>query len=153
MASTYRNLRWWLGFGIDRTWPLKIRSASYECLAAPRLLMAYRDASTARGFAALAHAALSMTYTHRILRKKKPSRAIREGCNRKIALGADDVARLKALGAFQQIEFHGFTLVKRAVTVFLNRGEMYKNVLPCRALDEAISLRPVEPLYCSLLSH
>src|SRR5208282_924393 len=30
---------------------------------------------------------------------------------------------------------------------------MYENVLPRGALDESISLRPVEPLHCSLLSH
>jgi hypothetical protein len=30
---------------------------------------------------------------------------------------------------------------------------MNENVLPGRALDEPVSLRPVEPLYCALLSH
>ena len=68
-------------------------------------------------------------------------------------LGADDVARLKAFGAFEQIELHGLTLVQRAIAVLLNRGEMYENVLPRGALDKTISLRPVEPLHCSLLSH
>src|SRR6267154_4282895 len=68
-------------------------------------------------------------------------------------LGADDVARLKAFGAFEQIKLHGLTLVERAIAVLLNRGEMYENVLPRGALDKTISLRPVEPLYCSLLSH
>src|SRR5271170_5243553 len=61
-------------------------------------------------------------------------------------LGADYVTRLKAFGAFEQIELHGLTLVERAVTVFLNRGEMHKNVFSRGALDEAISLRPIEPL-------
>ena len=47
------------------------------------------------------------------VRKKKPSRREREGCQiATSALGADDVARLKALGAFQQIELHGLTLVE-----------------------------------------
>jgi hypothetical protein len=70
-----------------------------------------------------------------------------------IALGANDVARLEAFGAFQQIELHGLTLIERAVAVLLNRGEMYENVLSRGALDKSISLRPVKPLYCSLLSH
>jgi hypothetical protein len=30
---------------------------------------------------------------------------------------------------------------------------MYENVLARGALDETISLRPIEPLDCSLLSH
>src|SRR5271169_4596058 len=68
-------------------------------------------------------------------------------------LGADDVARLKAFGAFEQIELHGLTLVERAVAVLLNGGEMHEDVFSRGALDESISLRPVEPLYCSLLSH
>ena len=68
-------------------------------------------------------------------------------------LGADYVARLKAFGAFEQIELHGLTLVERAVAVLLNRGEMYKDILARGALDKAISLRPIEPLHCSFLSH
>src|ERR1700690_1260279 len=35
-------------------------------------------------------------------------------------LGADDVARLEAFGAFEQIKLHGLTLVQRAVAVLLN---------------------------------
>jgi len=68
-------------------------------------------------------------------------------------LGANDVSRLKAFGAFEQIELNGLTLVERAVAVLLNRGEMNEDVFPRGALDETVSLRPVEPLYCSLLSH
>ena len=68
-------------------------------------------------------------------------------------LGADDVARLKAFGAFEQIELHGLTLVERAVAVLLNGGEMDENILSRGALDKTISLRPVEPLYCTFLSH
>ena len=40
-------------------------------------------------------------------------------------LCADDVGRLKALRAFQQIELYGLTLVQGAVAVFLNRGKVY----------------------------
>lgn len=68
-------------------------------------------------------------------------------------LCADHVARLKAFGAFQQIELHGLTLIERAVAVLLYRGEMYEYVLPRGALDKTISFRPVEPLDCPLLSH
>ena len=68
-------------------------------------------------------------------------------------LRADDVSSLKALGAFEEIKLHGLALVERAVPVFLDRGEMYEHILPRGALDKSISLRPVEPLYCSLLSH
>src|ERR1017187_9224391 len=68
-------------------------------------------------------------------------------------LRANDVARLKAFGAFEQIKLHGLTLVERAVAVLLNGGEMYENVFARGALDKAISLRPVEPLHCSFLSH
>src|SRR5208283_4899338 len=68
-------------------------------------------------------------------------------------LGADYVAGLKAFGAFEQIELHGLTLVERAIAVLLNGGEMYENILTRGALDETISLRPVEPLHSSLLSH
>ena len=65
----------------------------------------------------------------------------------------DDVRRLKALRAFEQIKLHGFALVERTVAVLLNRGEVYKYVLPRGALDKSISFRPVEPLYCTFLSH
>jgi len=64
-------------------------------------------------------------------------------------LGANDVTRLKAFGAFEQIELNGLTLVERAVAVLLNRGEKNEGVFPRGALDETVSLRPVEPLYCS----
>jgi hypothetical protein len=60
---------------------------------------------------------------------------------------------LEALRPFYQIEFHRLAFVQCAITVLLDSGEMNENVLPGRALDEPISLGPVEPLYCALLSH
>ena len=69
------------------------------------------------------------------------------------SLCADDVCRLEAFGAFQQIKLHGFTLVERAVTVLLDGGEVHEYIFPRGALDESISLRPVEPLHCTFLSH
>ena len=68
-------------------------------------------------------------------------------------LAAADVPRLEALRAFEQVELNYFTFIQRAVTVFLNGRKMNKNVFPSRALDEAVSLCPVKPLYCTLLSH
>ena len=68
-------------------------------------------------------------------------------------LGPDDVRRLKAFGALEQIELHGLTFVQRAVAVLLDRGEVHEHIFPRGALDESISLRPVEPLHCSFLSH
>jgi len=68
-------------------------------------------------------------------------------------LCADDVCRLKALGALEQVKLHGLTLVQSAVAVLLNRREVHEHIFSRRALDESISLRPVEPLHCSFLSH
>ena len=68
-------------------------------------------------------------------------------------LCAYDVCRLKAFGALEQIKLHGLTLVERAVTILLYRGEVHENIFTRGALDKSISLRPVEPLYCTFLSH
>ena len=67
--------------------------------------------------------------------------------------GADDVTRLEALGALQQIELDGFALIQRAVAVLLDGGEMNEDIFPCGPLDKTVSFSPVKPLYCSLLSH
>jgi hypothetical protein len=69
------------------------------------------------------------------------------------SLSPADVACLEPLRSLQQVELHGFTFVQRAIAVFLNRGEMYKNIFSGGSLDKAIALSPVKPLYCSLLSH
>jgi len=68
-------------------------------------------------------------------------------------LGADDVGCLKAFGALEQVELHGLTLIERAVPVLLDRREVHEHIFPRGALDESISLRPVEPLHCTFLSH
>jgi len=65
----------------------------------------------------------------------------------------DDVCRLKAFGALEQIELHGLTFIQGAVAVLLDRGEVHEHIFSRGALDEPISLRPVEPLHCSFLSH
>jgi hypothetical protein len=66
---------------------------------------------------------------------------------------ADHVRCLEAFGALQQIKLHRLPFVESAVSVFLDRRKMNEHVLTGGALDESISLCPVEPLHCSLLSH
>lgn len=68
-------------------------------------------------------------------------------------LGADDVCRLEAFGAFEQVKLHGLTFVQRTVAVFLDCGKVYEHIFPRRALDKSVSLRPIEPLHCAFLSH
>jgi hypothetical protein len=68
-------------------------------------------------------------------------------------LGAQNVCRLEAFGALEQIKLHGLSLVERAIAVLLDCGEVHEHILSRGALDEPISFRPVEPLDCSLLSH
>ena len=85
---------------------------------------------------------------------KKPSRWDREGSgNCSQLLCPDDVSCLKAFGAFEQVELHGFTFIQRSVAVLLDCGEVDEHIFPRGALDESISLRPVEPLHCTFLSH
>ena len=68
-------------------------------------------------------------------------------------LRADDVGRLKAFGAFQQIELDGLPLIQGAVAVLLDRGKVYEHIFPRRALDKPIPFRSIEPLHCTFLSH
>ena|SRR5215472_7886429 len=59
----------------------------------------------------------------------------------------------KAFGPLHEFIFHGFSLVKGPVAIFLDRGKMDKDVFPGRALNEAIAFGSVEPLHSSLLFH
>ena len=70
-----------------------------------------------------------------------------------LRLSSDDVCRLEALGALQQIKLHGLTFIECAVAVLLDGGEVHEHVFSRGALDESISFRPVEPLHCTFLSH
>ena len=70
-----------------------------------------------------------------------------------LRLSPDDVCRLKAFGALQQIKLHGLTFIERAVAVLLDGGEVHEYIFSRGALDESISFRPVEPLHCTFLSH
>jgi hypothetical protein len=64
-----------------------------------------------------------------------------------------NVGSLQALGAADNLEFNGLTLIERAIAVRLNGGEMDENVLTRLALDETKTLAGVKPLHCSLFFH
>ena len=68
-------------------------------------------------------------------------------------LSADDVGCLEALRPLQQVKFDCFALIESAIAIFLDGGEVNENVFTRGPLDEAVSLGPVKPLYCTLLSH
>jgi hypothetical protein len=85
---------------------------------------------------------------------KRPDKGKPDLGNPKLTGGAAHyVGGQKALGTFQELKFHGFSLVKGPVTIFLDRGKMYKNILTGGALNEAVPLGSIEPLDCSLLFH
>jgi hypothetical protein len=64
-----------------------------------------------------------------------------------------NVGSLQALGAADNLEFNGLSLVEGAIAVRLNGGEMDENVLASLALDETKTLAGVKPLHCSLFFH
>jgi len=64
-----------------------------------------------------------------------------------------NVGSLQALGAADNLEFNGLSLVEGAIAVRLNGGEMDENVLASLALDETKALAGVKPLHCSLFFH
>src|SRR6516225_8740070 len=68
-------------------------------------------------------------------------------------LETSDVRCLKTFRTFEEIEFDSFAFVQRAISVLLDRREMDEHVLASGALDKAITLGSVKPLYSSLLSH
>ena len=60
--------------------------------------------------------------------KKKPFHFWKGWQVAEAELAAYDVCCLETLGAFQQVELNGFTLVERAVAVFLYGGEVDEDV-------------------------
>src|SRR6476646_7385527 len=80
--------------------------------------------------------------------------AVARGISQSVALlisaTAQDIRGQKPLGTFHELIFHGFTLVKSPVAIFLNSGKVDEDVFPGRALNEAIAFGSVEPLYSSL---
>jgi len=68
-------------------------------------------------------------------------------------LSAADIGCLEAFRPLQQVKLNCLALVKSAIAIFLDGGEVNENVFTRGPLDEAVSLGPVKPLYCTLLSH
>lgn len=64
-----------------------------------------------------------------------------------------DVFGLQPFGALFEIELDFGALVKLAVAVHLDGGEMHEHILAGRALDEAVALGGVEPLNDTFFSH
>src|ERR1700741_2389296 len=59
---------------------------------------------------------------------KKPSCGGRRVLKTVLRLSPDDVCRLKAFGALQQIKLHGLTFIERAVAVLLDGGEVHEYI-------------------------
>ena len=57
---------------------------------------------------------------------------------------------LPALGSLDDIELNGLTFLQAAEAAGLNCRVVNENVLAVLAADEAITLRVIEPLHCSL---
>jgi hypothetical protein len=85
-------------------------------------------------------------------KKRREARATRPVIQRN-GLERLNVGSLQALGAADNLEFNGLSLVEGAIAVRLNGGEMDENVLASLALDETKTLAGVKPLHCSLFFH
>jgi hypothetical protein len=59
------------------------------------------------------------------------------------------VLGLPAFGAFDHIELYLLTFLQAPESVCLNRGEVYKYILPILAADKTIAFGVVKPLHCS----
>jgi hypothetical protein len=62
------------------------------------------------------------------------------------ALDRHHVCGLKSLGSLHNLKFDCRTFLEVAITISLNRGIMYEDVLTLAALDEAVPLGGIEPL-------
>jgi hypothetical protein len=61
-----------------------------------------------------------------------------------------DVLGLPALGAFDNVELNGLTFLQAAETAGLDGRVVNENVFAVLTADEAVALRVIEPLNCSL---
>src|SRR5579864_8527310 len=68
-------------------------------------------------------------------------------------LAANDVGCLEAFRPLQQVELNRFSLVECPIAIFLYCGEVNENIFTSGPLNESVTLRPIKPLYCTLLSH
>ena len=94
--------------------------------------------------------------------RKRKTLALATPMDRTRLAGATDITRLagapnldgiQAFGALLDFKLHALALVEGAVAVGHDGREMHEYILAGGALDEAISLGTVEPLYNSLLFH
>jgi len=60
------------------------------------------------------------------------------------------VLRLPALGSLDYVELDRLSLLQAAEAIGLDRRIVNENVFPILTADEAVALRVIEPLNCSL---
>jgi hypothetical protein len=63
------------------------------------------------------------------------------------------VGGVQSLRPLLTLKLNGLAFVEALIAVFLDRGEMDKDVFPGRTLNEAIALGPIEPLHYTVLPH
>jgi hypothetical protein len=85
-------------------------------------------------------------------RQKSPASSWKQGRLIRAPLDLGDVFSLKALRSLLDLELHKLSFVERFVSIHLNGGKVNENVFPGLALDEAKSLRCIEPLHHTLFS-
>jgi hypothetical protein len=90
----------------------------------------YRESTKKRRTAEAARRLHEIYVRQKSTRRENPPDGGRVWYRRSSVLCADDVARLKAFGAFEQIELHGLTLVERTVAVLLNGEKCMKTSSP-----------------------
>jgi hypothetical protein len=56
------------------------------------------------------------------------------------------IGGVESLGALLALELHGIPFVQALISIFLDSGEVHKNVLTCRTLDKPIPFGSVKPL-------
>ena len=80
--------------------------------------------------------------------KRAPLGALQRGSDD--VLKRRDLRRLRALVALDDLEADALTLGQRLVAIHRDRREVDEDVLPTRALDEAIALLVRKPLHGAL---
>ena len=62
----------------------------------------------------------------------------------------DDVAGLQTLGSLFDIELDLLAFLQVLEAFALDRGEVHKDIIAAIASEEAVALRPIEPLDCTV---
>jgi hypothetical protein len=60
---------------------------------------------------------------------------------------AHNIGCVESLGALLAFKFYRIALVQGLVSIFLDSGEVYKDILPSGTLDKSISFGSIEPLH------